>query len=170
MPEGVPEAAPAEQAAARLRGIVRTLNRRARAEATEEGPTRSQQGVLAWLEESGELTAHRLAALERVRPQSMGQTVDALVRQGWVVRTPHPGDRRQVLLAITRAGREALGQGRRGRQAWLAGAMQRLLSDEERLAVLGALELLERVVDEPEERDQGDQLERTEPAGGAARR
>jgi len=62
-----------------------------------------EQAVLAWLDDRGPLTPSALAALEQVRPQSMGQTLDAVARRGWVTRSAHPDDRRQVLIALTDA-------------------------------------------------------------------
>ena len=136
----------AANAAARLRIIVRVLNRQAQAETEEGSPTRSQQAVLAWLAERGELTPGALAVAERVRPQSMSELVDALERRGWAARRPDPADRRQVLVSLTAAGDEALDRGRRLRQARLSDAIRTLLDDGERERLIAAIGLLERVV------------------------
>lgn len=133
-------------AARRLRMVVRMLNRRAQAETGEGSPTRSQQAVLAWLEERGELTATALAAAEQVRPQSIGELVDALERRGWVVRRRDRSDRRKVLVSLTSAGADALDVGRRLRQAWLTEGMRKRLDGEERRRLIAAIGLLERVV------------------------
>jgi len=133
-------------AATRLRLVIRLLNRRAQAETGDEGPTRSQQAVLVWLDERGVLTPSTLAAVERVRPQSMGQTLDALAERGWAARSAHPSDRRQVCIALTDAGREALERGRRLRQAWMVEGMRTLLDAEERRTLIAAIELLDRIV------------------------
>ncbi len=135
-------------AVARLRLVVRTLNRRAQADTGPDAPTRSEQAVLAWLDDRGPLTPSALATLEQIRPQSMGQTLDAVAQRGWVTRSPHPGDRRQVLIALTDAGRDALDRGRQLRQAWLVEAMHTRLDAEERRTVSAAIALLERIVRE----------------------
>jgi len=135
-------------AVARLRLVVRMLNRRAQAGTGAGSPTRSEQAVLAWVEDRGPLTPSALATLEQVRPQSMGQTLDAVVRRGWGTRAAHPSDRRQVLIALTDAGRIALDRGRQLRQAWLVEAMRTRLDAEEQRTVIAAIALLDRMVRE----------------------
>jgi DNA-binding MarR family transcriptional regulator len=126
--------------------VVRLLNRRAQADTGPQSPTRTEQAVLAWLEDRGPLTPSGLAGLEHVRLQSIGQTVDALAERKWISRGAHPEDRRQILISITRAGQQALGKGRTMRQEWLEKAMKTLLNDQERRRLMDAIELLERIV------------------------
>jgi DNA-binding MarR family transcriptional regulator len=133
-------------ATARLRMVVRVLNRRAQAQTGEGSPTRSQQAVLAWLDERGALTPSALAAVEGVRPQSMGELVDAVTRRGWVSRTADPEDRRQIIVSLTPAGQQALDHGRRLRQAWLTDAIKAQLDPREQRTLIAAIGLLERVV------------------------
>lgn len=137
-----------QQAANRLRAVIRTFNRRAQADTGEGSPTRSQQAVLAWLEDRGPLSASELAALERIRPQSMSQTVDALAGRGWITRGAHPKDRRQVLLSLTEEGRAAVHKGRQTRQAWLTDALDDRLTPKELDTLVAAIGLLEKVVAE----------------------
>jgi DNA-binding MarR family transcriptional regulator len=134
-----------DETAARLRAVVRLLYRRVQTETGEGSPTRSEAAALAWLEERGAMTLGALADLEQVRQQSMSQSVDALQERGWATRSPDPGDRRQVIVSLTREGREALEKGRGVRQAWIVDAMTRLLDDGERRALAGSLDLLERI-------------------------
>lgn len=133
-------------AAEKLRLAVRVLNRRAQADTGEGSPTRSEQAVLAWLDERGPLTPSALASAECVRPQSMGQTLDALEQRGLVARASHPSDRRQVLISLTKPGRAALDRGRGMRQAWFAEAMRTQLNAEERRTLFKAIDLLDRIV------------------------
>jgi DNA-binding MarR family transcriptional regulator len=137
-----------QQAATRLRAVIRTFNRRAQVDTGEGSPTRSQQAVLAWLEDRGPLSASELATLEGIRPQSMSQTVDTLASRGWVTRGAHPKDRRQVLLTLTKDGVAAVNKGRQTRQAWLTDALARRLTAAELDTLLDAIGLLERVVAE----------------------
>jgi DNA-binding MarR family transcriptional regulator len=135
-----------DKAVEKLRLVVRLLNRRAQADTGEGSPTRSEQAVLAWLEEKGPLTPGVLAGLEHVRPQSMGQTLDALAGNGLVARLAHPTDRRQTLIKLTRIGRHALNRGRNLRQAWLVEAVRNDLAPEERKVLFEAIDLLDRIV------------------------
>jgi DNA-binding MarR family transcriptional regulator len=134
-----------DEIAARLRVVVRLLYRRVQTETGEGSPTRSEAAALAWLEERGPMTLGALAQLEQVRQQSMSQSVDALQERGWATRAPDPGDRRQVIVALTEAGRAALEAGRRVRQAWIVEAIATRLDDSERRTLAQALDLLERI-------------------------
>jgi DNA-binding MarR family transcriptional regulator len=132
----------------RLRRVVRVLNRRAQAETGVGSPTRSQQAVLAWLDEHDTVTPTALATLEQVRPQSMSQTLDALERSALIARTGHPSDRRQVLISLTPSGKTALERGRKLRQEWLEKAVNARLSADEQRVLAAAIPLLERIVQE----------------------
>jgi DNA-binding MarR family transcriptional regulator len=137
-----------ELAPERLQRLLRLFHRRAQRPSSAEEPTRSEQAILAWLEERGPMTIGALAVAEHVTPQSAGQTVDGLEQQGWVERRRQIGDRRQVAVELTDAGRSALAIGRRLRRAWLIEALATRFSPDERRRVMDALELLQRLVDD----------------------
>jgi DNA-binding MarR family transcriptional regulator len=137
-----------EAAAQKLRTAIRLLHRRAWAVSGRNGPTRSEQGVMAWLDEKGALTPGTLADAEKVRPQTMGQTLEALDRRRWILRRPHPDDRRQVLITLSAAGRKALYQNRKRRQAWLVGELRQLAPRELR-TVIEAADILDRIAQSP---------------------
>jgi DNA-binding MarR family transcriptional regulator len=129
------------RSASELRIVLGQLIRRLRAENTF--PI-SQGAVLARLDREGPQTTSGLATAERVRPQSMAQTVAELQAAGLVSRTPDPADRRQVLIALTAQGRETLAADRRRREGWLAEAMARLTPDEQE-TLIRAVPLLRRL-------------------------
>jgi DNA-binding MarR family transcriptional regulator len=130
--------------ASELRLIVGRLIRRMRA----EGRLPLAQGaVLGRLDRGGAATVSALAAAERVRPQSMSQTVSELEADGLVSRRPDPTDRRQLLVELTDAGHATLADERRQREGWLARAIAEDLSDAERAALERAVEPLRRLAD-----------------------
>ncbi len=133
-----------ENAAARLRTTIRLIVRRADAVSGGNAPTRSEQEVMIWLDEKGSLTPGALAAAIRVRPQTIGQTLDLLDQHGWIKRSPHPADRRQVLISLSPSGRRALARGRSLRQAWLATELA-ALNKKELGTILSAIGILERI-------------------------
>jgi DNA-binding MarR family transcriptional regulator len=75
------------------------------AELTELGITASEANVLANLADGASLTASALAARVGSRPTTMTAVLDRLAGRGWVVREPHPSDRRAVVLRLTATGR-----------------------------------------------------------------
>jgi DNA-binding MarR family transcriptional regulator len=132
----------ATRTASELRVVLGQLVRRLRA---EHGFPISHGAVLGRLLREGPATTSTLAARERVRPQSMAQTIRDLSDQGLVGRRPDPLDRRQVLIELTDQGRAAVEADRRHRDGWLAQAMASELSREEQRLIAAALPLLRRI-------------------------
>ena len=130
------------RAASELRIVLGQLVRRLRAQNTL--PI-SQGTVLARLEQDGAQTTSTLAAVERMRPQSMAQTVRELETAGLVTRHPDPGDRRRVLVEATAQGRQALEDDRTRREGWIAEAISQHLSQQEQKTLIRAVELLQRL-------------------------
>jgi DNA-binding MarR family transcriptional regulator len=130
------------RSASELRIVLGQLIRRLRVEHTVP---LSQAMVLARLEREGPRTTSALANAERVRPQSMAQTVADLKAAGHVARRPDPLDRRQILIELTDDGRGVLLADRRRRDGWLAHAMAAELTDEEQETLIRAVPLLRRL-------------------------
>jgi len=130
--------------AAELRTSVMRLARRLRRMRADTTLGLGQLAALGTLDRHGPMTPGELAAHERVQPPSMTRTVKALEETGYLSRTPHPTDGRQVVLALTSAGERMLKEDRRQREAWLA---QRLrdLTAEDRELLLRAAEVLDRL-------------------------
>src|SRR3979490_2661285 len=110
-----------------LRVVLGQLMRRLRA---EHGFPLSHGSVLGRLDREGPQSVSDLAVSERVRPQSMAQTVADLEGDGLVERRPDPGDRRRALVSLTDQGRAKLLVDRGRRDGWLAGAISEQLSRE----------------------------------------
>jgi DNA-binding MarR family transcriptional regulator len=130
--------------ASELRIVLGQLIRRLRA---EHGFPLSQGAVLGRLDREGPRTVSELAVAERMRPQSMAQTVAELEADGRVTRRPDPDDRRRALVELTDAGREVLLADRERRVGWLASAIAGDVSDEERQVLARAVEILRRLAD-----------------------
>jgi MarR family transcriptional regulator, 2-MHQ and catechol-resistance regulon repressor len=70
----------------------------------------SQCYALEGLVRRGSMTLNDLAAYLYLDKSTASRVVDALERKGYVARTPHPKDRRAVLLEATTAGRSLEGK------------------------------------------------------------
>jgi DNA-binding MarR family transcriptional regulator len=134
---------PAELAA-ELRVVLGQLIRRIRAESSFPMP---KAVVLGRLDRQGPQTVSDLAAAERMRPQSMAQTVSDMEEAGLVERRGDPADRRRMLVDLTKDGRDRLEANRRERVGWLAEGIDQELSASERAAVAKALPLLQRLTE-----------------------
>jgi DNA-binding MarR family transcriptional regulator len=135
----------AVRAAAELRVLIGRLRRRLREVAGAGELTPSQLSVLSQLDKQDGASASDLAALERVRPQSMAATLAALDQQGLVRRDPDPEDGRRQLVSLSPAGREVVQGTRQAREEWLARALQDRYTEPERRTILEALALLDRL-------------------------
>lgn len=127
-----------------LRTAVMRTSRRLRVEATGDVITPGQYTVLAQLNASGPQTLRTLADREHVQAPSMTRIVNALTEQGFVTRTAHPNDGRQVQVGITQAGKAVLEEAREQRTAWLA---QRVagLSDDDRQILSRAAHIMQEM-------------------------
>jgi DNA-binding MarR family transcriptional regulator len=130
--------------ASELRVVIGQLIRRLRA---QHSFSISQGAVLGRLDREGVQSVSDLAQAERVRPQSMAQTVGDLEADGLVARRPDPADRRRALVELTEEGRIALAADRLRREGWLAGAIEHELSADERALLSEAVGLLRRLAE-----------------------
>ncbi len=127
-----------------LRVVLGQLIRRLRAE--HRFPL-AQGALLGRLDREGTASIGRLAAAERVRPQSMAQTVADLEAAGLISRRADPTDGRRTLVELTPQGRETLQADRRDRVGWLARAIESDLSAAERRQLAKATGLLRRLAE-----------------------
>lgn len=134
----------ADELAATLRHGIMRLNRRIRQARPVGDLTFSQLSALTSLQLAGALTPRELADVERVQPPTMTKIVGKLEERGLVARTPHPTDRRQVILAPTEQGRAVYAQFEQARNEWLAGQLAEL-SPADRSALARAAEIMQQV-------------------------
>jgi DNA-binding MarR family transcriptional regulator len=129
--------------ATELRGVIGQLIRRLR---KENLFPLNQASVLGRLDREGPGSVSDLAAAERVRPQSMAQTVGDLEADGLVERSPDPDDRRRALVILTAAGRSRIEADRRAREGWLVRGFEELPEDD-LAAIERSVEILRRLAD-----------------------
>ena len=127
-----------------LRVVLGQLIRRLRAE--NRFPL-SQVAVLGRLDRCGPKSVSDLALAERVRPQSMAQTVADLETDGFVTRRPDPDDRRRALVELTDEGLTRLQADRAARDGWLARTIADKLSPADQDTLESAVELLRQLAD-----------------------
>jgi DNA-binding MarR family transcriptional regulator len=129
--------------ASELRVVLGQMIRRLRAE--HRFPI-SHGSVLGRLDREGPQSVSALALTERVRPQSMAQTVGDLEGDGLVERNPDPSDGRRALVSLTPQGKETLEADRRNREGWLVKAIEELPAEDQE-TVGRAIVLLRHLAD-----------------------
>jgi DNA-binding MarR family transcriptional regulator len=124
-----------------------TLGRVVRRLRAEPGPPVPLLTVLGRLDRGGPSSVSDLAAAERMRPQSMAQTVRELETAGLVSRRADPEDGRRAFVELTAMGQERLRATRAAREDWLSETLNRELDADERELLRQALVLLGRIAD-----------------------
>jgi DNA-binding MarR family transcriptional regulator len=132
---------PSEEVLSILRGVL-ALTRRLRAERPPGTITVAGVSILGTLRRLGVIPAVRLAAEERLQPQSLTRLLASLEDHGLVQRSRGIADRRQMQVGITQAGIELLKSELRLRRVWLEHAMSALLTQTEREQLLVASEVM----------------------------
>jgi DNA-binding MarR family transcriptional regulator len=135
------------QLAADLSLAVMRLARQLRFRNPSSPVTLSQLSALSTLSNEGAMTPGALAVRERVRPPSMTRVIASLADLGFVDRTPHPVDGRQVLVSVSESGAELVKEARRARQEWLAELLAKLDGDK-RATLRAASDLISDLIDE----------------------
>jgi DNA-binding MarR family transcriptional regulator len=115
---------------------------------TEHRFSLSQGAVLGRLDREGTKSIGDLAFAERVRPQSMTQTISDLEGEGLIARRADPADGRRILVELTDQGRDTLEADRRQREGWLARAIAEDLSPAEQHTLMEAVTLLQRLAED----------------------
>ena len=104
----------------------------------------TQLAALSALEVHQAMTPGELAEHEKVQPPSMTRVIAVLEERSLVLRSPHPTDRRQVILTVTGEGRAVVQRVRRRKDAWLARRLAELTA-EERATLRAAVPILEKL-------------------------
>ena len=135
---------PESDSAAIARAVL-ALGRRLRTARPDTALSLSALGALSALNRLGAMSAARLAAEERLQPQSLTRLVADLQRRALIRRTRNPADRRAVILEITPIGRQILVSDQRQRQLWLDRAMASRLTVAERALLRLAAYLMQKL-------------------------
>ena len=129
----------------RLHSAALHLLRRLRVEDEALGISAPRLSALSVLVFGGPRRIGDLADAEQVEPPTMTRLVDGMERDGYVIRSPDPEDRRAVVVRATAKGSRALKQGRSQRVEALAGQL-RSLSAEQLSMLAEGVDVLELVV------------------------
>jgi DNA-binding MarR family transcriptional regulator len=137
-----------ETAVELTKAMVRLRARLRSESAPDEMPwTWSQLTTLGRVVELGPTTTSALAQAEHMRRQSMAETLSALRAHDLITSEQDPSDGRKMLISATPEGRALIATIPAAREAWLAGALRRLLRPGEQQLLLEAAEIMIRVAD-----------------------
>lgn len=127
-----------------LREVFGRAQRALREQGGRLGLTASQTEALGYVYRDGPLTITALANRQRVRSQSMGATVESLLKEGLVTVSPNPDDGRQKVVTVTGKARGLIEERRHARTDWLTEQLE-TLSPAELKNLAKAHQLLDRI-------------------------
>jgi DNA-binding MarR family transcriptional regulator len=122
------------------------LVRRVRAAAASHELSLTESAVMARLAKDGPATTADLARAESMKPQSMGTTIAALEKMGFVERKPHPTDGRQVNIQLTAKGAAMRKSAKDAKLTWLMQVIAHL-DERERETLFKAGEIIKRLAE-----------------------
>ena len=138
---------PAAFVAVRLRASVASLTRSLRSDPAAAALAPAKWSVLAQLHRLGPLAPSELARRERVRLQTLTRLLAEVEAAGLIARQADASDGRRRLLSLTPAGRRVLTAEVHRREASLRAAVQARLTPAERVTLVDACALLDRIND-----------------------
>jgi len=139
----MPAVADPRHTAVRLRASLSALQRQLRLALPPQRIGVARLSVLSHLYRGGAMTPTALAALERVKLQTLTRLLAELEADGWIARAADPADGRRTLLSLTRLGVKQLTADVHRREASLAEAIERALSPAQHAALLRACDSLD---------------------------
>jgi len=102
--------------------------------------------TIALLFRIGTLLPTELAAMTRVKTQSMSQILKKMEEQKIIKRSPSEDDKRKVYISLTSYGREIVEKTRYDKDEWLKGAIDKMLTTEEKELLVKALPVLNKLI------------------------
>ena|ERR1700739_1851877 len=134
--------------ASSLRNSVSALHKRLRKQADSVNQySMTEMETIGHLFRTSSLLPTELAALTRVKTQSMSQILKKMEEQDVIKRTPSKDDKRKVHISLTASGKKLVEKVRYDKDEWLKGAIEKSLSDREKELILKLLPLLNKLVE-----------------------
>lgn len=129
-----------------LRSAISLLHKRLRKQMySTESYSITEITTLGRLYRQDQLLPSELAAMAKVKTQSMSQILKKLEKQNVIVRTPCETDKRKTFISLTETGRKLVEQTRYERDEWLTNAIRKNLSRDERRTLMRAVEIMHKL-------------------------
>jgi DNA-binding MarR family transcriptional regulator len=103
--------------------------------------------TVAHLARNTSLLPSELAALTRIKTQSMSQILKKMEAQGIIQRTPSNDDKRKVLVSLTPLGKKMIEKAKYDKDEWLRSVIQKALTDSDRAILEKALPVLMKLIE-----------------------
>ncbi|HEY4785312.1 MAG TPA: MarR family transcriptional regulator [Bacteroidales bacterium] len=88
-----------------------------------------------------------LAALTKIKTQSMSQILKKMEEQEIIQRTPSQDDKRKVYISLSPAGKKMVEKARYEKDEWLKGVIEKSLTDKEKELLVKAMPVLKKIAE-----------------------
>ena len=129
-----------------LRQVIFILKKRLADQPTFSTLSSPQLNALIHLEKHQKSTVTALAKEEGISIQSMGVTINSLKKQGLIIATPDPSDKRKVLLSLSEQCHAEITAFKRESDIWLVEKIRQQLNIDEQRTLLNGVELLQKIL------------------------
>jgi len=103
--------------------------------------------TLKHLSKNASLLPSELAALTRIKAQSMSQILNKLEKQNMIKRTASTEDKRKISISLADSGLKFIEKSRYDRDEWLKGLIERKLTEEDKMLLMKALPVLQKLIE-----------------------
>jgi len=131
-----------------LRSVVSALHKGLRKQmgsATQYSMTELE--TFGLLNRNSSLLPSELAALTRIKTQSMSQILKKMEENGIILRTPSTDDKRKIFISLTRLGKKMVEKTRYDRDEWLKDTIEKSLTKSEKELIAIALPALKKLAE-----------------------
>jgi DNA-binding MarR family transcriptional regulator len=131
-----------------LRSVVSALHKGLRKQAHSTNTySMTELETIGHLSRSSSLLPTELAALTRIKTQSMSQILKKMEEQGVIKRTPSGEDKRKVFISLTAAGKKLVEKVKYDKDEWLKGAIEKSLTAKEKEQLAKVLPVLNKLIE-----------------------
>ena len=131
-----------------LRSAISLLHKRLRKQMySTESYSITEITTLGRLYRQPKLMPSELAAMAKVKTQSMSQILKKMENQNVIERIPCETDRRKTFISLTDSGRKLVEQTRYERDEWLTNAIRQNLTREERRILIKSIEIIHKLAE-----------------------
>ena len=103
--------------------------------------------TIGHLARSGSLLPTELAALTRIKTQSMSQILKEMEEDRIIKRTPSKEDKRKVYISLTAFGKNLVEKAKYDKDEWLKTAIDNALTEKEKDLLAKAIPVLSKIIE-----------------------
>lgn len=130
-----------------LRAVVSALHKGLRKQLySADTYSMTELDTIRHLAKNTSLLPSELAAMTRIKTQSMSQVLNKLEKLDVIKRTASTEDKRKVSVSLTDSGLKFIERARYDRDEWLKELIEKTLTEEEKTLLVNALPVLQKLI------------------------